>query len=774
MTSPACKNACMIQLASRGKEDLKYLSNIPEITLFKTMYRRHTNFAVESIQNNFNGFIGPNYRVTIPIDRKGDLMHKTWIEVKNLKSTSMIHSIELHDIPPHGAVLSSGGDGIMNINEIQLWQLVNGTLINIAQTGTATLIQGHADRYFNALAGVTSPGAAGPTYSAQAVQSINNGIPFKPNPSGGNYGFQFTTIPIGVQTHHGAGGTTNTYPTPAEYPIVRITLATPIPANEILSTVIFNRYDGATGQGRIGGDLVILRDGSDNIISQVKLPEYSDGNGEPKYIRLDYQNVHAQYITNDTNQASNKILTKNTSVTGFPETSVITGDILMQSNLYDMIEDVTVYIGDRQIDRHTGEWMKIVKNLKIDNEKRKILDVINPTPTLVTKTFIRLNSSTTGTTITDNNLIEFKDSGGHDQNDPDNNIYYYDNNENYVISFDAGSGNEWSIKFNSFQFEHNIASGRMYDRLSIKTSTDGTTWYNIQVPWMYKSTTADPITRNGTNGWILPYDLAEATTLGMTSNTLKAPRYIQFNFYSDNSQPQPGWDITLTSSELTANNYVSELPVRIPLSFWFCNNYGNSIPLIHLNEDEVKISIKFNNNFPSNALLSLWVDYVYLDGDERTNLAKESHEYLIEQVQTTGINYIDTVETEVETDFNNAIKEVIWKLDDANHDKITQAVLLLDDKHLFDPRDGGYFSDIQRYSFYSNTKYPTDKTLYMYTFSTEPDKHNQPTGSLNIDGKKFSLIFEGTHNSGATCVVYAVNFNILTFKDGRGILKYLK
>lgn len=525
----------MIQLASRGKEDLKYLSNIPEITLFKTMYRRHTNFAVESIQNNFNGFIGPNSRVTIPIDRKGDLMHKTWIEVK------------------------------------------------------------------------------------------------------------------------------------------------------------------------------------------------------------------------------------------------FTGDILMQSNLnlYDMIEDVTVYIGDRQIDRHTGEWMKIVKNLKIDNEKRKILDVINPTPTLVTKTFIRLNSSTTGTTITDNHLIDFKDSGGHDQNDPYNNIYHYDNNENYVISFDAGSGNEWSIKFNYFKFEHSVASGRMYDRLSIKTSTDGTTWYNMQVPWMYKSTIANPIIRNGTNGWILPNDLAEATTLGMTSNTLKAPRYIQFNFYSDNTQAQPGWDITL-SSLAAANNYVSEFPVRIPLSFWFCNNYGNSIPLIHLNEDEVKISIKFNNNFPSDALLSLWVDYVYLDGDERTNLAKESHEYLIEQVQTTGINYIDNVETEVETDFNNAIKEVIWKLDDANHDKITQAVLLLDDKHLFDPRDGGYFSDIQRYSFYSNTKYPTDKTLYMYTFSTEPDKHNQPTGSLNIDGKKFSLIFEGTHNSGATCVVYAVNFNILTFKDGRGILKYLK
>lgn len=32
----------------------------------------------------------------------------------------------------------------------------------------------------------------------------------------------------------------------------------------------------------------------------------------------------------------------------------------------------------------------------------------------------------------------------------------------------------------------------------------------------------------------------------------------------------------------------------------------------------------------------LWVDYIYLDSEERNRFAKVAHEYLIEQVQFTG------------------------------------------------------------------------------------------------------------------------------------------
>ena len=32
-----------------------YLTGNPQITFFKSVYRRHTNFAIESIKNIFNG-----------------------------------------------------------------------------------------------------------------------------------------------------------------------------------------------------------------------------------------------------------------------------------------------------------------------------------------------------------------------------------------------------------------------------------------------------------------------------------------------------------------------------------------------------------------------------------------------------------------------------------------------------------------------------------------------------------------------------------------------
>ena len=39
-------SAGLIQLVAKGKEDL-YLIGDPQITLFKMIYRRHTNFAIQ-------------------------------------------------------------------------------------------------------------------------------------------------------------------------------------------------------------------------------------------------------------------------------------------------------------------------------------------------------------------------------------------------------------------------------------------------------------------------------------------------------------------------------------------------------------------------------------------------------------------------------------------------------------------------------------------------------------------------------------------------------
>jgi hypothetical protein len=69
----------LLQLVAYGAQDV-YLTGNPQITFFKVVYRRHTNFSIESIQQTFNGNPGMGSRVTCQISRNGDLVHKIYLE----------------------------------------------------------------------------------------------------------------------------------------------------------------------------------------------------------------------------------------------------------------------------------------------------------------------------------------------------------------------------------------------------------------------------------------------------------------------------------------------------------------------------------------------------------------------------------------------------------------------------------------------------------------------------------------------------------------------
>ena len=77
----------LMQLVAYGAQDV-YLTGNPQITFFKVVYRRHTNFAMESIENPFNG--SPNFgkRVTCTIQRNGDLIHRIYLQA-TLPSVSL-------------------------------------------------------------------------------------------------------------------------------------------------------------------------------------------------------------------------------------------------------------------------------------------------------------------------------------------------------------------------------------------------------------------------------------------------------------------------------------------------------------------------------------------------------------------------------------------------------------------------------------------------------------------------------------------------------------
>ena len=70
----------LLQLVAYGAQDV-YLTGNPQITFFKVVYRRHTNFSIESIQQTFNGNAEFGSRVTCQISRNGDLVHKLYLQV---------------------------------------------------------------------------------------------------------------------------------------------------------------------------------------------------------------------------------------------------------------------------------------------------------------------------------------------------------------------------------------------------------------------------------------------------------------------------------------------------------------------------------------------------------------------------------------------------------------------------------------------------------------------------------------------------------------------
>jgi hypothetical protein len=143
-------------------------------------------------------------------------------------------------------------------------------------------------------------------------------------------------------------------------------------------------------------------------------------------------------------------------------------------------------------------------------------------------------------------------------------------------------------------------------------------------------------------------------------------------------------------------NALPETTLYIPLQFWFCSNPGLALPLIALQYHEVKINLdirpideclwavttlscntdpyggtssQFTPGRPVPATIaynqslvaaSLYVDYVFLDTDERRRMAQNPHEYLITQLQFTGDESVGSSSNKIKLNFNHPVKELIW------------------------------------------------------------------------------------------------------------------
>ena len=89
-----------MQLVAYGAQDI-YLTGNPQITFFKVVYRRHTNFSMESIEQTINGRVAAGSRVTSTISRNGDLVYRLFFELTGTLSTA--GSVEDEELANPGA-----------------------------------------------------------------------------------------------------------------------------------------------------------------------------------------------------------------------------------------------------------------------------------------------------------------------------------------------------------------------------------------------------------------------------------------------------------------------------------------------------------------------------------------------------------------------------------------------------------------------------------------------------------------------------------------------
>jgi hypothetical protein len=120
----------------------------------------------------------------------------------------------------------------------------------------------------------------------------------------------------------------------------------------------------------------------------------------------------------------------------------------------------------------------------------------------------------------------------------------------------------------------------------------------------------------------------------------------------------------------------------IPLKFACCRNDGLALPVIALQYHDIRINVEFTSlsklinhtagmTVPTTIRMnaSLYVDFVYLDNDERKRFAQASHEYLFEQLQFTGDESVTTVNPKYRLGLNHPCKGLYWV---ARHSKYTE------------------------------------------------------------------------------------------------------
>jgi len=231
--------------------------------------------------------------------------------------------------------------------------------------------------------------------------------------------------------------------------------------------------------------------------------------------------------------------------------------------------------------------------------------------------------------------------------------------------------------------------------------------------------------------------------------------------------------------------------VYVPLQFFCCRNDGLALPLIALQYHDVRLEFDFETaaNIASVTGISnttLLVNYIYLDSEERKRFAQASHEYLIEQLQFTGVETVSTsAANKVRLNFNHPVKELIWAIEKqaestenfnftnnntqaSGSNPVSDALLQLNGHDRFSKESGTFFNYVQPQTHHSRTP---SAGINVYSFALNPEDH-QPSGTCNFSRIDNATLTVTTASAGTSMYVYGVNYNVLRVMSGMGGVAY--
>ena len=283
-------------------------------------------------------------------------------------------------------------------------------------------------------------------------------------------------------------------------------------------------------------------------------------------------------------------------------------------------------------------------------------------------------------------------------------------------------------------------------------------------------------------------------------------------------------------SKMTSPDSAGNPKIYLPLNFFFNRNPGLALPLVSIPNQQVSIVFNWSTGEEiwttsptvQPASIKCWVNYIYLDDQERRMMSDREQSYLIDQVQFAGSEAVPAIAAagptssvhRIPLEFKHPVKELVWcfPFDDANekqYNYTTQAmglcelittgqtephmsggtVRLLANTDFAETGDGpleSMYIDINRNTIaeeqggkYFNSVQPSQchtgcpmPGVYSYSFALNPESI-KPTGTCNFSRVQEAACYLRLKNTtNSRMEMFATNFNVLDIKKGFASLAF--